>query len=670
MRDPSDATTLQQALAVLRETWGYDAFRPGQADAVQAVLSGRDALAVLPTGGGKSVCYQVPALVLGGLTLVVSPLVALMADQVAQLKARGVAAEALYSGLSHRDAESAWAGAEHGKIRLLYLSPERLQSDVFQARAPRLPVRLLAVDEAHCISEWGHDFRPAYRQIADARPLLSTPERKPVPCLALTATATPEVRRDIADQLALGGTSGDAVEIVKGFDRPNLVWSVFHEENPKGKLLDVLRGVPGSAAVYAGTRAGSEDVAGFLRQQQVSAEAYHAGMKAGQRRAVQTRWTQGATRVVCATSAFGMGIDKPDVRAVVHLGPPASLEGYYQEAGRAGRDGQTAYPVLVMGPSDAARHAARVADRHPDAAAVQRVYSRVLELAQIPLGSTPDGPVPVDVEVVGRLAELSPPQVRAAVEALGRAGVWSVLAERPHSALLRMTAPLETVRGFAKRTENPALGRFVLALLRVVPVEAFAGWVEVDLRVLEKATAIPRDRLLRGLRFLQERDLMALDAPAAPGERGPIRVVPSGPRTQQAALDHAALASAGRRAERRLEDVLAYARSLGCRRRHLLAYFGERAPASCGRCDWCQGRHRPPVVGAADEPDVQALLLAIAEQAPRADWPLPTPRADALGGYLLAEGLAELADPLGERLQLTRRGRQMATRLRPRLSGG
>ena len=657
------ASDSSAARAVLREHWGYEAFRPGQTEAVQAALAGRDALAVLPTGGGKSVCYQVPALVLGGLTLVVSPLVALMADQVAQLKARGVAAEAVHSGLPHRDAESAWAGAEHGKIRLLYLSPERLQSEVFAARGPRLPARLLAVDEAHCVSEWGHDFRPAYRQIAAARPLLRTPEGQPVPCLALTATATPEVRRDIVEQLALGTVGGEAEVIVRGFDRPNLVWSVFHEEDPKAKMLEVLRGVPGSAAVYAGTRAGSEESAGFLQRHGISAEAYHAGMRGDARKAVQDRWTGGATRVVCATSAFGMGIDKPDVRAVVHLGPPASLEGYYQEAGRAGRDGKTAFPVLVMGPADAARHAARVADRHPDAAAVQRVYRRVLELAQVPLGSEPDGPVPVDAEIVGRLAELSPPQVRAAVEALERAGVWSVLADRPHHALLRFTAELESVRGFARGTENEALGRFVTALLRAVPPEAFSGWMEVDLRALEKATGTDRARLLRGLRFLKERELLALDAPGDGGARPPLRVVPAGPRTEQAALDHAALAASGRRAERRLADVLAYARSLGCRRRHLLAYFGERAPTHCGRCDWCRGRHRPPLVTAADEPDLRALLAALADGQPRHAWPVPTPRADALAAHLLGEGLATLADPLGETLELTDRGRAMRVRL-------
>ena len=660
---PDATALLAAARAALRKQWGYDAFRPGQTEAVAAALAGRDALAVLPTGGGKSVCYQVPALVLGGLTLVVSPLVALMADQVAQLQARGIPAEALHAGLSHRDAESAWAGAEHGKIRLLYLSPERLQSDVFAARAPRLPVRLLAVDEAHCVSEWGHDFRPAYRQIAAARPLLCTPEGGPVPCLALTATATPEVRRDIVEQLALGTGGAGAEQIVRGFDRPNLVWSVFHEEDPKAKLLEVLRGVPGSAAVYAGTRAGSEGAARFLQQHGISAEAYHAGMAAAPRRAVQQRWTAGATRVVCATSAFGMGIDKPDVRAVVHLGPPASLEGYYQEAGRAGRDGQTAYPVLVMGPADAARHAARVADRHPDAAAVQRVYTRVLEVAQIPLGGEPDGPVPVDAEVVGRLAELSPPQVRAAVEALERAGVWAILSDRPHRALLRMTAGLDAVRGFARGTGNAALGRFVLALLRVVPVEAFAGWVEVDLRALEAATGTDRARLLRGLQFLRERDLLALDAPADPGVRPALRVALAGPRTQKADLDHSALAAAGRRAGRRLADVLGYARALGCRRRHLLAYFGEQAPERCGRCDWCQGRHEPPLVTAADEPDLQALLGALASGRPRTEWPVPAPRADALAAYLLAEDLAALADPLGNVLRLTEPGRVLWSRM-------
>ena len=251
-----------EVLRTLNEIWGYPAFRPGQDAAVAAVLAGRDTLAVLPTGGGKSLVYQVPPVSRRGLALVVSPLVALMQDQVDALARRGVRAAALHSGLSRRQADQVWTDAEHGLYRLVYLTPERLQTELFAARAPRLDVTLLAIDEAHCISEWGHDFRPAYRQIAAARPLMTTAEGNPVPVVAVTATATPEVRRDILDQLALR----DPTVIVRGFDRPNLVWSVHHVQDPVRQALDVFRAVPGAGLVYAGTRRGTEAVAGGLRR--------------------------------------------------------------------------------------------------------------------------------------------------------------------------------------------------------------------------------------------------------------------------------------------------------------------------------------------------------------------------------------------------------------------
>ena len=280
------------ARQTLREVWGYDAFRPGQDRAVEAAMEGRDVLAVLPTGGGKSLIYQVPAVARRGLVLVVSPLIALMHDQVEALARRGVRAAVLHGGLGARATDQAWTDAEHGLYRLLYLTPERLRTDLFAARAPRLDVEMLAIDEAHCISEWGHDFRPAYREIAQARPLITTASGAEAPVVAVTATATPEVRRDIVEQLALR----DPEVVVQGFDRPNLVWSVHHVQDPVRQALDVFQAVPGAGLVYAGTRRGTEAVAERLRHEGLSAEPYHAGLDAATREATQRRWLGGETR--------------------------------------------------------------------------------------------------------------------------------------------------------------------------------------------------------------------------------------------------------------------------------------------------------------------------------------------------------------------------------------
>ncbi|MDX1530594.1 MAG: ATP-dependent DNA helicase RecQ [Rhodothermales bacterium] len=640
---------MQAAEAVLQRHWGHPRFRPGQAEAVGAALDGRDVLAVLPTGGGKSVCYQVPAVVTGGLCLVVSPLVALMEDQVLGLRARGVPATYLHAALPYREQEQRWTDAEFGRYRLLYVAPERLESEAFVARAERLPVTLLAVDEAHCISEWGHDFRPAYLRIAEAAERLGCP-----PTVAVTATATPEVRADIARFLQLR----DPAVIVRGFDRPNLLPSIFHTENKRAKLLEVLEGVPGSAIVYAATRRGTEAWAERLRRAGVAAEAYHAGLSNATRQAVQARWQGDETRVVCATSAFGMGIDKPDVRAVVHVDPPPTLEAYYQEAGRAGRDGRPAYAVFLFAEADERAARSFVEEGHPDGPTVQAVYAAVCSLAQVPVGSEPDGPVGVDVEAVARLVDRSPLLVRAAVEALARAGAWETLPPHPDRGLLRFGQPAEAVRAWAERLDNRALAAFVRALLRSVHAEAFSGWSDFSLRALERRTELPRERLLHGLAFLAERGVLAFHPPATEG----LRVAFAGPRMEKPPVDGRALAKAKERARRRLDDVLRLARSVTCRRHFLLAYFGESSPERCGRCDVCLGRHRPAVVTPEDEPDLRRILRAAAAgEAPQTALPSASPgRLHGLLDWLLHEGHLRVEEPLTQALALTERGRRFA----------
>ncbi|MEM6328397.1 MAG: ATP-dependent DNA helicase RecQ [Bacteroidota bacterium] len=637
---PADAP-----LRALRQTWGYDGFRPGQREAIDAVCAGRDALAVLPTGGGKSLVYQVPALTQPGVALVVSPLIALMRDQVDALARLGVRAGLSHSGLTSRQQDQLWTDAEHGLYRLVYLTPERLQTDLFRACAPRLTVSLLAVDEAHCISEWGHDFRPAYREIASVRPLLTTEAGRPSPIVAVTATATPEVRRDILAQLDLR----DPEVVVRGFDRPNLVWSVHHVENKAQQVHDVFEGVPGAGLVYAGTRRAAEEWAETLRRDRVSAEAYHAGLDADTRTAVQRRWLAGQTRVVCATSAFGMGIDKPDVRAVVHTALPPTLESYYQEAGRAGRDGERAYCALVLAPSDDALPRSMVEGAHPTSAQVQAVYTATASLAGVGIGAMPEAPTPVDPARVAAVASVSVPQARAAIEHLARQGVWDAREPRPDRILLRATASASMLRSMGEG----ALARFVDGVIRAIPSEAFSEWTSVWLPRLTEAVGLDRDRTMAGLEFLRARGALEVLAPT-----DGLVLTWLAPRADRAPVDASVLRASRKRAETGVDRVVAYAQSVGCRRQFLLAYFGESAPSYCGRCDVCLGRHRPAEITPSDEDALYSLLAAAEAGRSRSEWlPDDTPRRrDSLVSWLLTKGHLDLTDPLADTYAVTPKG--------------
>ena len=639
------ATPPADAHDALRRVWGYPGFRAGQAEAVAAVCAGRDALAVLPTGGGKSLVYQVPALVRPGVALVVSPLLALMRDQVEALGRRGVRAAYLHGGLSPRQQDALWTDAEFGRYALVYLTPERLQTELFRARAPRLGVSLLAVDEAHCISEWGHDFRPAYRQIAGARELLTDGDGRPAPLVAVTATATPEVRRDILEQLELR----DAAVVVQGFDRPNLVWSVRHTDQKPRRVRDVFAGVDGAGLVYAGTRRACERWAERLAD--LGAEAYHAGLDRETREAVQDRWLGGQTRIVVATSAFGMGIDKPDVRAVVHVALPPTLEAYYQEAGRAGRDGEPAHAVLLVSADDDRLPRAFATQAHPDAAQVQAVYDAAASLAQVALGDHPDAPTRLDPALVANVAGVPAAVVRGATARLVAAGVWATSEPRAGTVAVRLARGAEPLRRLAEASP-PALAAFVTGLVRALPPGAYDGWAALPLDALAERLGLPDARVRAGLAFLADRDLLELDA----GDG--LRVWWQAPRTRRLPLDRNALRAARQTALARVGAVTSYARAPGCRRQFLLAYFGERAPGRCGRCDTCLGRARA-VVTPADEPALGALLAELDAPAARVAEPALDPeRRRELLGWLVHEGFVRLADPLAGRFELTPKGQR------------
>jgi ATP-dependent DNA helicase RecQ len=647
----------KEALGVLEARWGHGSFRAGQWPAIRAVLDGRDVLAILPTGGGKSVCYQLPGLMTDGLTLVVSPLIALMRDQVQALQQRGIAATFVDSTLRRREIEQRWTDARHGRYELLYVAPERLDTERFEQRADTLPVTLLAVDEAHCVSEWGHHFRPSYLEIAQARDWLGGP-----PTIAVTATATPEVRRDVTEQLALRAPE----QIVQGFDRPNLVWSIFRPENKRRKVRDVIEGVGGSGLLYAATRRRTERWAGWLSGEDIPAAAYHAGLESEERERVQEAWLGGSARVVAATNAFGMGIDKPDVRFVIHADVPGSLEAYYQEAGRAGRDGERAHAVLLYAERDAGVQRDLIERSHPEAEAVRQVYEAVCNLAQVPVGEEPETPLAVDYGAVAQLAECTPQDARQAAELLERQEVWSVLPVRTNHALIRFERSPQALRRYADKLSNRALAGFVRTLLRTVHADAFGAWWEIDLRLLERRTDLERPRLMRGLDFLEERDLLGWHPPATSA-----RMQMNVPRTDRLAVDDRKVRRSRRRAEKRLDDMIRYARSVTCRRHHLLTYFGEASPERCGRCDVCLGRHEGIAVTADDEPVLRGVLRRIAEGEPRPEWfdgepPVSARRLDRLLDWLVQKRYLEVQAPLKEQFDVTDRARDLLQQWSPR----
>ncbi|MEM9895895.1 MAG: ATP-dependent DNA helicase RecQ, partial [Bacteroidota bacterium] len=366
------------AVEVLQKYWGYGSFRPLQEEIVEAVLAHESVLALLPTGGGKSICFQVPALMLKGICIVISPLIALMQDQIDQLQRRGIKAAAIFSGMSKRQIDITLDNCLYGNVKFLYVSPERLKSDLFLERSAQMDISLLAVDEAHCISQWGYDFRPPYLDIANFKNHLKI--RK---VIALTATATKEVKEDIVAKLEMDG----AKQFQKSFARENLSYSVFNLENKEGKMLQILNSVKGSSVVYVRSRKKTKEISDFLRKHGISASFYHGGLETEVRAETQERWIKGEFRVIAATNAFGMGIDKSDVRTVIHLDLPDTMEAYYQEAGRAGRDGKKAYAILAYHPTDIDRLKQRIEQSHVTPQQIRRVYQALCNYFKFAIGS-------------------------------------------------------------------------------------------------------------------------------------------------------------------------------------------------------------------------------------------------------------------------------------------
>ncbi|MEO6188615.1 MAG: ATP-dependent DNA helicase RecQ [Ginsengibacter sp.] len=365
--------------AILKKYWGYEAFRPKQEEVIMSIMNGYDTLAIMPTGGGKSLCFQVPAMAKEGMCLVITPLIALMKDQVANLKQKGIPALSIYSGMHFREILNTLKNAAYGNFKFLYVSPERLETELFAELLPRMNINLVAVDEAHCISQWGYDFRPKYLKIADIRSELDH-----VPILALTASATVKVQNDICDKLSFGK---EHQKFQASFERANLSYSVFEMSGRQQKMVDILMKVPGSAIVYCKSRKRTKEIAEILRMNGIAADNYHAGLSNEERNKKQDEWLSNSTRIMTCTNAFGMGIDKPDVRTVIHYDVPEALENYYQEAGRAGRDGKKAYAVLFFNETEIATLQKQSDIRFPSKQVIRNVYQALVNYFQLPTGN-------------------------------------------------------------------------------------------------------------------------------------------------------------------------------------------------------------------------------------------------------------------------------------------
>ncbi|UCF19352.1 MAG: RecQ family ATP-dependent DNA helicase [Gemmatimonadota bacterium] len=572
----AEPSVWQEARSTLRRYFGFPDFRPGQRDAIGAALSGKDALIVMPTGGGKSLCYQIPALLRPGLTLVVSPLIALMLDQVAALQRRDIAAELVNSTLAPEEIEERLGRAARGDLKLLYVAPERFQSRLFRRALGEMRVSLVAVDEAHCVSEWGHDFRPSYLQLRDVWPSLGRPQ-----ILALTATATPEVRRDIVTELDLDRPR----VIVRGFDRPNLCWQVVREEKLSGKsaALISLLGTRGEAAVvYASTRKMVEGVTELLRARGLAAASYHAGLRREQRAQVQEEWTSGRTPVVVATNAFGMGIDKEDVRRVIHFQMPGSLEAYYQEAGRAGRDGERADCILLHSYGDRFTHEFFIRTAYPTRKVVVATY-RALRRAM----TRSRGPI-----LGARLAPSVPGikserEVYSALRILKEQGIVEDTRSRRGCRVRWIVSPEELQRLLDGGSESDRESALRTVLKGLARASAYGARRQLSLARREIARWAGADfaTASRCLDALQEMGVLGWrNDGASPG----YLLKDGQSEHDEPPVDWERVARRRTLELRKLRSMERYAYQGGCRRRYLLDYFGERtAFFRCAACDRC-----------------------------------------------------------------------------------
>ena len=629
---------------ILKRYWGYDDFRGIQREIIESIGSGHDTLGLMPTGGGKSITFQVPALAQEGTCVVVTPLIALMKDQVDNLRRRGVKAAAIYSGLSHEEILTTLENAIFGGIKLLYVSPERLSSELFQTKLRHMKISFITVDEAHCISQWGYDFRPSYLQIANIRKLIPD-----APVLALTATATPQVVEDI--KIRLNNEKSDFNTFKMSFERKNLAYVVRQAEDKIGELLHILRSTKGSTIVYARSRRRTKEYAELIKEAGISATFYHAGLDACEKDKRQQAWQHDEYRVMVATNAFGMGIDKPDVRVVVHVDCPDSIEAYFQEAGRAGRDGFKAYAVLLYNNSDERKLMKRISDSFPDKDYIRQVYEHLAYYYQIGVGSGYGHTFEFNIDKFCHSFHHFPIQVDSALKILQRAGYIEYTEEQDNQARVMFTVS----RNDLYRLENnsPNEEKIITALLRSYG-GLFTDYNYIDEAFLAQVTQLQPQQVYLILKNLSQRHILHF----IPQKKTPyIRYTQRREDKEHIQIMPDIYEERKAQFAERIRAMIRYAkRDRICRSRQLLSYFGDHSGHNCGQCDVCLSQRTTGMVSEQKLNDtVEAILHLLSDNKPHyvteiKSIELPESELDAAIAYLTAEEYIRQTDD--ERLEV------------------
>ncbi|MDE7116435.1 MAG: RecQ family ATP-dependent DNA helicase [Muribaculaceae bacterium] len=629
-----DSTVIRN---ILKKHWGYESFRPLQEDIIMSVLSGRDTLGLMPTGGGKSITFQVPALALPGLTVVVTPLISLMKDQVDNLKRRRIKAVYLHSGMTARESGIAREKLVNGGAKLLYVSPERLRNRRFIQELRMTEVSLIVVDEAHCISQWGYDFRPSYLNIRSLRKIFPK-----VNVLALTATATPQVESDILRQLEMK----DAALFRMSFSRSNLNYIVRNTETKIYEIFHILSRTAGSAIVYVRSRKRTREIAEYLSSAGIPATYYHAGLDISLKEERQNEWQRSGVRVMVATNAFGMGIDKPDVRVVIHFDMPPSLEEYYQEAGRAGRDGKKSYVVLLTSRADSGLLRRRVTETFPPREEIKLLYERVCNYLHVSMDEGYEKLAEFDVE---RFCEVFGYQRRrclACLHLLGQAGYLEYLEETEHRSRVMMTCTREELYHVDRLSADAEL---VLARILRLYSGLFAEYVYIDERVISRESGIDERRVYESLLELGRRKVLSY----VPRSRSPYIYFPTAREDKRYVMIGKDIYEDRKKViSGRTEAMIEYGFGKGkCREKILLEYFGEQDGKDCGRCDICRGRNRRS--GGQVENPIAGIVEYIKSRPGGADIRImerdlriaPSQLSEYLS-YLCGEGFVTLEDGL------------------------
>lgn len=562
---------------ILKDYWGYDNFRGIQEDIIRSIGSGRDTLGLMPTGGGKSITFQVPAMAKDGLCIVITPLIALMKDQVRNLRDRGIKAIAIYSGMTREEIIIALENCIFGNYKFLYISPERLDTEIFRIKLRSMKVSMITVDESHCISQWGYDFRPAYLKISEIRNLLPG-----VPVLALTATATPEVVKDIQQRLAFKEENVFRMS----FERKNLAYIVRRTESKQEELLHILKHVDGSAIVYAHNRKRTKEYAQLLNENGITATFYHAGLSNETKDQRQKSWVKGETRVMVATNAFGMGIDKPDVRLVVHVDIPDSPEAYFQEAGRGGRDGKKAYAVLLYARSDKATLKKRITDTFPEKDYIRTVYEHLNYYYQMAMGDGLGCTREFNIDEFCRNFKHFPIQVDSALKILTRAGYLEYTDEQDNNSRLMFTLTKEEL--YRIHETSPETEKLINIILRSY-TGVFTEYAYINEETLSLRTGMTRQQVYDTLISLTRRRILHY----IPGKKTPY-IIYTRERQEADRLIFTKEVYEDRKESfiRRIEAMTEYAETEDkCRSRMLLLYFGEKNEHNCGQCDVCLSSH-------------------------------------------------------------------------------